>query len=175
MNDFAQWQATRNRLNHDTLRNTWLLAVAKAASVARGEVSDGPYLEEFVRQLEHAWPAVAADINALLSSFDAAASPRMLFLRGPLAKCNVDDGERLQDVISELWRGRMDTDARRRAGEKALAAANEGARAVVAIWRAGSNGSGVNTTLLLRQIEAFEESCRHLTRVISSFPRRLPL
>lgn len=175
MNAFAQWQAARSRLNHDTLRNTWLLAIAKAASVARGEVSDELYLAEFIRELEHGWPVVAADVNALISSFDAVASPRMLFSEGPLAKCNPQNGQRLQDVIAELWRGRMDTDARRRAGENALAAANEGARALVAMWRAAGDGSGSSATLLLRQIEAFEEACRHLSRVISSFPRRLPL
>lgn len=173
-NSDKNWQAGRNRFNHDWLKNKFSLTLEKAVKIAQERIEDDEFAARFI---ENALPEFESEMHVardLLESFEGAMSPRALLDREPL--CRLDDCYRdwLGKVLHACWQSRI------RSGELIKAATGRLEEALAACGRLkrcidGKCGKMEGQQLACCQAEllAFRDACGELGLAISRFPNRI--
>lgn len=168
-----EWQAGRNRLNHDWLKNKFSLTLERAVKIAQERVEDDEFAARFIESLpEFELEMLAA--RDLIESFEGSMSPRVLLDREPL--CRLDDCYRdwLGKVVHACWQSRI------RSGELIEAATGRLEEALAACGRLkrcieGKCGKmkGQQLACCRAELLAFRDACGELGLAISRFPNRI--
>jgi hypothetical protein len=165
----SQWQRRRNRFNHDWLKNRLMPSLVRYLNILRGLVQDDEFLEAFPIFLDEEWTSHRCEAFSLLEQFEVSESPRNLFLRPPLARCDDLTREWLANLSHEIWISRnavrpIVADATDRANEADTAYA----RLRAALNSAPRDG---HAKLVLE----FHGCCQDLADSLSSFPRQIQI
>lgn len=170
----CSWQRDRSRINHDWLKSQYLPALGAMISVLNEDV-ECTDLERQLGGLElDRWADSRARIEALAREFEIHMSPRALFCRPPLDKCDKRTKEWLPELVHMLWRARNPVDAWVRGSLTAVAEAD-------AAW--GLLGAGLHgcrrpyqleeVQAILPEFTAFRTACQEIARAIEQFPNRI--
>lgn len=97
------WQRHRSRLNHDWLKNTFIiqLGALKNLAVAKQE-ADGELIEVCQSALWE-WNEHRAEARRLIEAFRREESPIALFSIPPLSNCDEETKAWLPDFIHQHW------------------------------------------------------------------------
>lgn len=155
----ATWQADRGELNHDWLKNRFLLALDEWLGWLRGELvgeyDPDPVLAE--------WADHRGALAELLDGFEREMSPAALFepaAATPLARCRPATRRWLQPLARSLWLARYPVRGWLVHGYVCLKAADE----------AYHRAARVRTEPAVR---AFRDACAALSAALSRFPSRV--
>ncbi len=167
------WQRRRSAFNHDWLKNRFLTALASFMNILDGLVDDIETEKRFVQETLPQWPERAIEASRLISDFESQMSPRVLFRQLPLCRCGSATKSWLPDLLHELWRHRVNTDAMCADACDALF------RAEAAYQQAMDSMHCVDPREIeaLRpfrdRFEAFHAACQQLAQSIHKFPDRI--
>jgi hypothetical protein len=166
----TQWQVRRNRLNHDWLKNRLMPAVATFLNIVRGLVGDDEFECGFPALLEMEWTSHRRELFDLLCEFAGAESPRNLFLRTPLARCDESTRAWLVDLTHHLWTSRGFVTQRVADATDHANAADEAYRRLRShLLLGGAFRSSTTETL----VSEFYSCCQQLADSLSAFPRQV--
>ena len=171
--DATNWQLRRSRLNHDWLKNVYLVALGNWASLLADEVEHAEFEATFVDGRLRDWETRGLEIEELIRTFEDSMSPREMFARRPLSACDEPTSTWLVGLVHELWLRRCNVlDLCRVARERLVAAAE-----TYATLRRGLEGCPTTSVAALRpmaaRFEALRSACSDLSRAISAFPNRV--
>jgi hypothetical protein len=169
-----EWQAGRNRLNHDWLKNKFSLTLERAVKIAQERIDDDEFAARFI---ENALPEFESEMHVardLIESFEGSMSPRVLLDREPLSRLDDRYRDWLGKVVHACWQSRI------RSGELIEAATGRLEEALAAFDRLrqcieGKCGKMEGQQLACCQAEllAFRDACGELGLAISRFPNRI--
>ncbi len=170
----SSWQQQRSRLNHDWLKNQLLPALTAVVRVVDGEVESGNPEGE-VEELDLGdWTEQRAEIQTLLDTFEVRMSPRSLFERPPLSRCNEETKTWLPDLVHELWRARYPVQEWVEAAGNALKEADAAQQGLVAALASCQRPLTMDELRRLGpDIRRFRSACQRLAACIESFPSRV--
>lgn len=168
------WQAGRNRFNHDWLKNKFSLALEKAVKIAQERIEDDEFAFKFI---DNALPEFEIEMQTareLIDSFEGAMSPCVLLDREPLCRLNDHHRDWLGRVVHACWKHRTGAgelvDAATERLEKALAAFHRLSQCIE-----GKCGKleGQQLACCRNELLAFRDACGELGTAISRFPSRI--
>ena len=120
-----QWQARRNKFNHDWLKNKFLNSLDDFI-VELGE--SGPdiiRLSEFLERDFAAWESRQQDAQWIVQSFEDSMSPQRFMESAPLNRCDAETQTWLGKLVHELWLSRYPVKSKVQESRDALAAVNK--------------------------------------------------
>jgi hypothetical protein len=168
------WQAGRNRLNHDWLKNKFSLSLEKAVKIAQERIEDDEFAGRFIEISLAEFETEMQNARTLIMSFEGSMSPRVLLDRTPL--CRLDESTRnwLGKVLHACWKSRIQVAELIETANKRLE------ETLVAFDRLrqcieGKCGKlvGVQLTCCRTELLAFRDACVELGTAISRFPNRI--
>jgi hypothetical protein len=167
-----EWQAGRNRFNHDWLKNKFLLSLDRLVKIAEDTIEDDEYASRFVSGGLLNWAREEATARELIESFEAVMSPRVYLDREPL--CRSTPREWLREVVHALWRSRVGVSKLLATAHEKLNAASE---AYGELCRCVEGHSGKMDCARLAccrtELVAFRNRCRELATAFEKFPHRV--
>jgi hypothetical protein len=95
------WQFTRNRLNHDCLRNDMYLRLARYRNFLLGRIAVTEE-EEWIPSARE-WEILFTEIADLVKDFPVQMSPQVLFDEFPLCHCEASVRDWLMEAIHGAW------------------------------------------------------------------------
>jgi len=168
------WQAGRNRFNHDWLKNKFSLALEKAVKIAQERIEDDEFAFKFI---DNALPEFEIEMQTareLIDSFEESMSPRVLLDREPLCRLNDHHRDWLGRVVHACWKHRTG------AGELVDTATERLEKALAAFYRLrqcieGKCGKleGQQLACCRTELLAFRDACGELGTASSRFPSRI--
>lgn len=159
------WQARRNRLNHDRLKNRLLTGLRKYLNVLRGEVIDVGFEETFPVRFRREWDEACAEIGSLLDDFREAESPKRLFCEVPLRRLDAESRLWLADLLDHLWIQSIHLTVLEASARAALMNAGRCQSIAASAWDAGEARSAI-----LERVEALARAIQDVSRCISEYP-----
>lgn len=103
---FPCWQSRRSRFNHDWLKNQFLPALDNFLNILDGRVEDEETEATFIASVLPIWETHRTEAHLLPADFERCMSPRTLFERPPLSRCDEETRCWLGDLIHKLWLAR---------------------------------------------------------------------
>lgn len=165
-----EWLERRGSLNHDWLKNKYLLGLRAFTTRLEQGHPNLPFLE--VRF--HSWKDRRYEISWLLSHFAQAMSPRSLFESPPLNHCDAGTQLWLGILADHLWRARYpdetDVEPVRFRYETANVTYE---RIVEQLGEIRLPENANHLTTLLPDFLAFLDECRQLSEAISRLPPKI--
>ena len=169
-----EWQAGRNRFNHDWLKNKFSLTLERAVKIAQERIEDDEFAAKFIQIALPVFESEMQTAQALIESFESSMSPSVLLDRAPL--CRLDDRTRdwLAIVVHACWKNRIGVcelvDMATGKLEKVL-----GAFYCLRHCIKGKCGKleGQQLSCCLAEILTFRDACGELGTSISRFPNRI--
>ena len=167
------WQQRRSRLNHDWLKNRHLNRLEGILALLDAATPSPEPLDEFVKDDLAGWPRRAAEVRALLASFDVEMSPRALFGATPLCRLSRATQDWLGNRLHELWRERIDAARLLAAARHGLEAADGAAALLVSRLAAPAPLTGAQAQGARGEILAFRDACRGLADTLGALPHEI--
>jgi hypothetical protein len=168
------WQAGRNRFNHDWLKNKFSLSLEKAVKIAQERIEDDEFAAKFI---EIALPEFETEIQnarALIESFEKSMSPCVLLERKPLNRLNERTRDWLGKVVHACWKSRIQAAEMVETATKRL---DEASAAFVRLKQCieGKCGKleGQQLACCRTELLVFRDACGELGTAISRFPNRI--
>lgn len=168
------WQRRRARLNHDWLRNQFLVHLDGLSELIESSSWDDEFVDEFAGSILPRWEVQHENMRDLIDRFEDEMSPRTLFESTPLSRCRLQSNGWLEELVHILWLARYPVskwiaDAHRSAGQ-----ANEAYARLRDVLKSSLAGS---LTEHLREnrplLTEFREKCERLSEAIGRFPHRV--
>jgi hypothetical protein len=103
------WETRRSAFRHDWLKNTYLNRLDGFLSGLDAANPDLEWLLEFVEEDLPAWEKKRDEARWVIDAYEDEMSPRTLFGRPPLSRCDPETKRWLGNLIHQLWRSRYDT------------------------------------------------------------------
>lgn len=168
------WQAGRNRFNHDWLKNKFSLALEKAVKIAQERIEDDEFASKFIDNAVPDFEIGMQTARELIDSFEQSMSPRVLLDREPLCRLNDHYRDWLGRVVHTCWKQRIG------ASELVETATTRLEEALAAFHRLrqcieGKCGKleGQQLACCRTELLAFRDACGELGTAISRFPSRI--
>ena len=166
------WQARRNRFNHDWLKNKFLLSLERLVSTAEGEIQDEEYVERFISGGIRDWREGEEPARKLIDSVEMAMSPSVYLESEPL--CQSSHRDWLRQVVHVSWRSRVGVGDLVATSRESLFAASQ---AYNNLCYCLENHSDKEVPLPLvccrEQLIEFQRCCQKLATVFENFPYRV--
>jgi hypothetical protein len=168
------WQAGRNRFNHDWLKNKFSLALERAVKIAQERIEDDAFAARFIENALPEFDAEMQNARELIGSFEGSMSPRVLLDREPL--CRLDDRHRdwLGQVVHACWKHRIGASE---LVDTAIARLEEALSAFVRLRQCieGKCGKleGQQLACCRAELLVLRDACGELGIAISRFPNRI--
>ena len=168
------WQAKRNRFNHDWLKNKFSLTLEKAVKIAQERIEDDGFAAKFIQIALPEFETEMQNARALIESFESSMSPFVLLDRTPL--CRLNDRTRfwLGQVVHVCWKNRIG------ASDLVGSATGKLEEALAAFDRLrqcieGGCGKldGQQLACCRAEIMTFRDACGELGASISRFPSHI--
>lgn len=167
-----EWQAGRNRFNHDWMKNKFLLSLDRLVNIADDKIEDEEYANRFLSSGLLDWQAEAAKAEELIESFETAMSPQTYMDREPL--CRSSHREWLRIVVHALWRSRIHADELLSTAREKLLNAKD---AYEAFRKCAAENCGKmdcdRLACCRSELVAFRDGCRELATAFEKFPHRV--
>lgn len=165
------WLRNRGEVNHDWLKNQFGTALRAHRNSFRGLVTSPSLGRESLRRLMAEWDSRSSEIEILISSFEDALSPSVLFLEEPLRSVGFrPEFERsLQTLVHDLWKRRLSLP------ELVSTAMEKLAEARICATRLQDSLESRKdlSQQVLDILTAFLGSIRSLSEALSTFPRKV--
>jgi hypothetical protein len=168
----GDWQAGRNRFNHDWLKNKFSLSLDRLVKIAEDKIEDEAYASRFVAGGMLDWKRENKSASELIESFESAMSPRKFLDQPPL--CRSQHREWLRSVVHALWRSRADVDglldlARRKLKEADIAYE----KLCQCVAQNCGKPDCARLACCRTELIEFRDKCRELATAFERFPHRI--
>jgi hypothetical protein len=165
------WQKRRSDFNHDWMKNKYIQALGDWHRLLNDEQEDEDLEKKFVSDVLPQWESHSAEAFALPRNFKTEMSPRVLFKKAPLSRCDEDTKKWLGEVIHNLWLVRYAV--RQRINDtttKASSANLSYLRLQKALKMCPDTRSAASLRPLRPFFEDFCKCCQSLTGAMEKFP-----
>jgi len=168
------WQLMRKRLNHDWLKNKFLVAHLNGF-IARLSASnpDPAKLKEFATQDWTTWGSHRKELAELIKSAEVALSPRQLLDQPPLSACNPETKDCLCKLVHALWLTRSSIRQKIASADVALKEADTHYKSLAPLLISTEN---IDLSLLRQSIEKFikfDKAVAYLSDCIHQLPHSI--
>jgi hypothetical protein len=165
------WQRRRSAFNHDWLKNQYLTALGSWLNLLDSKITD-PVLEmTFVKEIFPQWESISQEALSLAYSFEQEMSPRCLFDRLPLLRCDKQTKCWLGDTMHNLWIARYKV---QELVHKALLEVEKADTVYAQLQRVLQDCEDIQSVPTLRvfreQFAEFRACCQGLAKVVEGFP-----
>lgn len=167
----SEWQAGRNRFNHDWLKNKFLLSLDRLVKIAELRIDDEEYASRFIAGGLLDWERERETAAELIESFEESMSLRTVLDREPLAGSLYR--EWLRSVVHILWQSRIGITALLEPARQRLSAADWAYTALSqCIGRQREQKGCTRVECCRSELIEFREKCRELATAFEAFPHR---
>ena len=170
----VSWQKRRSELNHDWLKNRYLLALGAWMNLLNGNLEDYELEISFVDSVLPEWETHCEQAIQLARDFEEEMSPRRLFDGPLLVGCSPGTKEWLGPLVHALWLQRCPVD---RWVTEAIVCAKDCDMAYHRLEKKLRECSDAKSVRALRGLQdlfgEFRRCCQGLTVAISQFPSQV--
>ena len=164
----SKWQLQRSRLNHDWLKNEYLKNLDGLIVQMRTSRSLDVPMEMQMRAYLTSWKRKRPELKDLLNSAENRLSPSSLFEREPLIHCSPENKAWLAPLIHGLWLLRYGVREKVAEGRQLQSEADQSHKQLEGtVTRREPSGS------IKVPLEAFTDTVKRLSRLLSSFPDKV--
>lgn len=168
------WQVTRCRFNHDWLKNQYIQALGRWSRLLADETEDPDFERRFVAEVLPEWSDQERVVRALLADFEMTMSPRALFDRPPLKRCDAQTREWLPRLVHGLWLNRYPVRDWLGTAQACVAATDNAYATLSARLRDCRDTRSADAIRpFAPEFLRFEQACRNLASAIEKFPDRI--
>ena len=168
------WQNQRGDLNHDWLKNRFLIDLGSFMNILDDRIEDSVLERRFVRDALPQWSKRSSEAFRLVATFETEMSPKKLFEQPPLSRCAPATMGWLSNLVHSLWLVRCRVRSLREEAARALTAAD---RAYDRLRQALATCPDTQSALALRThreaFAAFRSACEAASNTINRFPNRI--
>ncbi len=171
----TDWQARRNRFNHDWLKNKFLLSLDRLVKITKDkivDIADEEFAARFLAGGLIDWKHEEETARLLLESFELAMSPCVFLDREPL--CRSSHRDWLRELVHALWRSQVGVGDLVATAREWLDAASE---AYDDLRRCVQEHCGKTDCPRLascrRELVEFRDRCSELATAFGRFPHRI--
>jgi hypothetical protein len=172
----TDWQSQRNRINHDWLKNKFLLALGKLINVLDDRIEDDDFVRGFVANGLVAWEQEYPSVLSLINGFQDRMSPRVLFARPPLSRC-AQDQMWLPVVVDAMWWNRVGVDELAKSARDCAVKADAAYGRLILLINNEQppveHLSAVPLRNYREEVFSFRDACSQLAKAIEKFPHRI--
>jgi len=168
------WQKKRREINHDWLKNRFIVALNSWLRLLDGEIEDKMLEQSFLTQVLPQWEVRRQEISALLREFPSAMSPRQLFDEPPLSRCDNKTKEWLGEFMHALWLTRVSAESLTATAEATRAAADRAYADILQVLKNREPGDLKRAIKPYRDLcDRFRNACQELGAALSEFPHEI--
>jgi hypothetical protein len=169
-----RWQKDRADLNHDWLRNRFIVGLGNWLRILEGSVSDPDFEEGFLVDWLPEWERNQGNILCLIQRFEREMSPAVLFEMEPLSRVRVEVRESGKRIVDSLWRLRYPIREWQSEAFERLAEANRLYAELGYVLSLKENRSSVaDCRDLVEGFKQFRQACHELSEALSNFPHEM--
>lgn len=174
----SSWQNRRSTFNHDWLKNKYLNRLNAFLERLYMSDSDSMRLFRFLNDDFPEWKKQQSEIESLLETFETDMSPKSLFKKEPLNRCDNETRIWLGQLIHALWLARYPIKEWIHAGQNAFRNVNDQYNNIVKILKSKKldcESEDYRTTLkpLIPHFLQFKKACEELSRAVGMFPHQI--
>lgn len=173
MNNGQLWQPRRAVLNHDWLRNRFILGIGRVARVIEGEVIDVTLDRRRTLALLDEWPERHAECMWLCDHVEQYMGPEDLFHRPPLSGLDPASSAWLRPLSVLLWKVRWRIDRRIACVRAYAAALDSSANGTRAALEALDSDALRRDGAVLTRVKQLRASALALSEALEHLPRGL--
>ena len=162
------WQRKRNRLNHDWLKNRFIIQLSALRNMATSKDYSHEILQRECREVLRQWCERGSEIKDLIEGFEYEESPKALFESPPLSNCDAETKAWLPAFVHERWLTTQPVDLWVKDTHDALALTDQSASKL----ESGMMRGDPVFTSLSWLLKEFLERASALSKAISCFPTR---
>jgi hypothetical protein len=167
------WQHHRLDFNHDWFKNHYMNRLDGCIERLKTEDADVSRIVRFITQDFPEWEVKRAIVRELIASFEREMSPRALFEREPLNRCDAETQRWLSDLVQALWIVRYSIKRWVYEAEKALQSVDCQYTAIKQSLDALHLPDLGHLVPLLPSFITFKGACEKLSQAISQFPHEV--
>lgn len=168
------WEKRRSSLNHDWLKNQYILALAKFLNLLDDRIEDAEFEQSFISRVLPEWETHKTEARQIAHDFRERMSPKLLFTEAPLYRCDEQTVEWLSQLIHLLWLARYPVE---QWVSNVCAQIEAGDAAYGQIQNALKGCRNTQSAEELRKFREhfleFRHRCQDLANAMSAFPREV--
>jgi hypothetical protein len=174
----SSWQNRRSAFNHDWLKNKYLNRLNAFLERLSTSDSDSFRLSRFLNDDFPEWKKQQTKVEDLLETFEMEMSPKSLFKKEPLNRCDHETITWLGQLIHAQWLARYSVKEWIHAGQNAFRNVNDQYNNIVKILKSmklDCESEDYRTTLkpLIPYFLQFKKACEELSQAIGMFPHQI--
>ena len=174
----SSWQNRRSAFNHDWLKNKYLNRLSAFIERLKIYNSDLPRLYRFLEDDFPEWKKQRSEIQNLLKTFEVEMSPKSIFKKAPLNRCDNETIIWLDQLIHALWLARYPVKEWIHAAQNAFRNVNNQYNNIVKILKSKKldcESEDYRTTLkpLIPDFLQFKKACEELSQAVGMFPHQI--
>jgi len=168
------WQRRRNAFNHDWLKNSYLLDLAKWQRLLNDEVEDTLFEKLFLHGKLLEWETHRQEALALVKDYEHAMSPAGLFEQPPLNRVTEETKKWLKPLTHELWKVRCSVDNAVSHVEASIQQVDKTFQPIKqALEQGGEEMTLEDFRVLQDEFSAFRKACLDLGNAFHEFRREV--
>ena len=172
--NYSEWLSRRREINHDWLKNRFIVALNSWLRLLDGAIEDSILEKAFLRDVLPQWETRRSEVNALIQDFEKEMSPRQLFNELPLSRCDAQTKQWLGELVHRLWIMRVSAKELTSTAKRFVSAADTAYTELSQIVRARPTGDLVTNMKPHRRLfERFRDACQKLGDTVSEFPHEI--
>lgn len=167
----AVWQQHRSELNHDWLKNRFIVPLNSGVSLAIGEIEDERLAEHLLNEVVPRWLELSAALGRLIETFEGSMSPQQVITRNPFLRFDQLATVWIGELVHQLWIVRYNVPELVQSARTALARADR--EHDVITRKIDDAKPAAWSDILVREPEAFSRfrnACQDVAESISRFP-----
>ncbi len=169
----SNWQSQRNRLNHDWLKNDFLIAFDKFINILDDRIEDDEFMVGFVENGLLTWGLEYPLALELIECFASKMSPMVLFDRPPMSRWP-SKKRWLPMLVDRLWRNRHQIDELVDAAREKAKQANKSYLTLMAELESAAGAAKIHRARQIRDhFVQFRSDCRAMASAIGRLPHRI--
>ena len=174
----SSWQNRRSAFNHDWLKNKYLNRLDAFIRRLKVPDSDPLRLLRFLNDDFPEWKRWHCEIENLFKTFEEEESPKSLFEKEPLNRCDDETRSWLGQLIHAMWLARSPVKEWVRTGESAFQDADEQYKKIVKVLKSKkldcqSEDNRTRLESLIPSFLKFKKACEELSRAVGMFPHQI--
>ena len=174
----SSWQNRRSAFNHDWLKNKYLNRLIAFIERLKISNSDLSRLYRFLEDDFPEWKKQRSEIQNLLEIFEMEMSPKSLFKKEPLNRCDNETIIWLGQLIHALWLTRYPIKEWIYAAQDAFRNVNDQYNNIVKVLKSeklGCESEDYRATLkpLISHFLQFKKACEELSHAVGMFPHQI--
>ena len=162
------WQRQRNRVNHDWLKNSFIIQLSALLNLASDECSSSGEVRDACESVRGEWTAWRLVIQELVRSYSKLERPSQFFLSPPLSACDDETMTWLPAFVDERWLKANSVSDLVKVAERHW----ENTDRLASEFSFALESYRVQRQPLIRSIERYLDAVSQLSAAISKFPTR---